>query len=111
MPPPPPDLNGLSPIMQVFVLVGSAVAGIMVWLFGARTNGAQAGPPNIISLENEKLRHDLAEILSKHREAIDHRFQQRDEGLDALLRRLDERLREVESDLAFLRGRFDRSDR
>lgn len=68
----PPNLENLSPLAQLAVLVIGAVASALAWLAGQRnqpTPSPQNG--NHLALEIETLRRDLERVLYAHREAID----------------------------------------
>lgn len=100
--PNPPTFDSFSPLTQIAVLIASTVAGLMVWMFGSRSqpaNGVGTNTASIISQENEKLRRDLEQVLSKHREAIDVRFQQQADGIAMVADSIRKEMREIVSDM------------
>lgn len=100
---PSPNLDSLSPLAQIFILVASAVAGGAAWLFGARNQSNDGtADHSFIELANEKLRRDLTEVLTRHREAIDNRIMQQSDGMRLSLDQFNGRLQSIEVSIARL---------
>ena len=105
MPPPTPSLDSLSPLTQVVVLIGGAVAGALAWMFGSRNQGGEGSDATIIQAENDKLRRDLETVLASHREALEARFEKFADENRKDLRDLSERMRQAELSVARLETR------
>lgn len=117
----PPNIDNLSPLAQLAVLVIGAVASALAWLAGQRNKPPPSQNGNHLALEIETLRRDLERVLYAHREAIDVKIVLQVKEIRDMIERgatearderheITERLRSVEISTAELRAR-ERRDR